>query len=259
MPCVTLHVMVHIIPKELQAERFPAIHSIKISSPDSPQHYGLKEMVLWSTVPYALWQLSYHLLITVRRRDAIKAGRPTSFTWLRKSFGHTWLGKLVVSLPENMQEPAFMMIQYSYAILTMLPAPIWFWYRWPSAAFLLFVFTFCVYNGANYYIDIFGKKFQKELEQLKKDVAAWQSSPEIAPRSPMPMGQAGGPGPSGPSGPSGPGDITLGAPAMASPEAVDSEAGGNARTVRGGTDGDGGEETFGDTDGVVKRNSSVSS
>ena len=29
-----------------------------------------------------------------------------------------------------------------------------------------------------YYIDVFGKRFQKELEQLKKDVARWQASPE---------------------------------------------------------------------------------
>jgi hypothetical protein len=37
-----------------------------------------------------------------------------------------------------------------------------------------------IYNGATYYIDVFGKKFQKELEQLKKDVAKWQSSPDGA-------------------------------------------------------------------------------
>lgn len=40
------------------------------------------------------------------------------------------------------------------------------------------VFIWSVYNGATYYIDVFGKRFQKELEALKKDVAKWQSSPE---------------------------------------------------------------------------------
>ena len=34
-----------------------------------------------------------------------------------------------------------------------------------------------IYNGATYYIDHYGKKFQKELEALKKDVAKWQNSP----------------------------------------------------------------------------------
>jgi REP element-mobilizing transposase RayT len=135
-------------------------------------------MVLWATIPYAVWQLSYHFLITVRRREKIAAGRPTSFTWLRKSYAKTWIGKIVISLPEFLQEPAFMLIQYSYACLTMVPCPIWFWYRWWSGGFLAAVFMWSIYNGATYYIDHYGKKFQKELEALKKDVAKWQASPE---------------------------------------------------------------------------------
>ena len=83
-----------------------------------------------------------------------------------------------------------MLIQYSYALLTILPVPLWFWNRWASAAFLLSVFTWSVYNGAVYYIDVFGNRFQKELENLKKDVAKWQTSPELAPRSPI-IGAAG--------------------------------------------------------------------
>jgi hypothetical protein len=134
-------------------------------------------MMLWATLPYAVWQLSYHFLITVRRRDAIKAGRPTSFTWLRKSYAKTWIGKIVLSLPDSLQESAFMVIQYLYAVLTMLPCPIWFWYRWASGVFLMVVFIWSVYNGATFYIDVFGNRFQKELEALKKDVAKWQASP----------------------------------------------------------------------------------
>lgn len=133
--------------------------------------------MFWATVPYLLWQLSYHFLITVKRREKIAAGRPTSFTWLRRSYSKSWIGKLVLSLPDHLQELAFMVVQYIYALGTMIPCPIWFWYRWPSAAFLLAVFIWSIYNGATFYIDIFGKRFQNELEQLKKDVAKWQSSP----------------------------------------------------------------------------------
>lgn len=71
-----------------------------------------------------------------------------------------------------------MMIQYFYALLTMIPCPLWFWYRWASAIFMVVVFVWSIHNGATYYIDVFGKRFQKELEQLKKDVAKWQSSPD---------------------------------------------------------------------------------
>ncbi|GAM86042.1 hypothetical protein ANO11243_040520 [Dothideomycetidae sp. 11243] len=169
MPCVTLHCIIHLLPDALLAERFPAIHTIKTSLPSSPEHYSLRSMIVWATVPYFTWQISYHLLITVRRREKIAAGRPTSFTWLRKSYAKNPLGRIVLSLPSYLQEPAFMAIQYSYALLTMLPCPIWFWYRWASSAFLLSVFTWATYNGATYYIDVFGKRMEKELEALKRE------------------------------------------------------------------------------------------
>jgi hypothetical protein len=178
MPCVTLHCLVHLLSPEYQQEHYPAIYNIRHSDPTSPHHYGLFQMMMWSTIPYAIWQLSYHFLITVRRREKIAAGRPTSFTWLRKSYAKTWIGKFVLALPDFLQEPAFMGIQYSYAVLTMLPCPVWFWYRWPSGLFLTTVFIWSVYNGATYYIDVFGNRFQKELEALKKDIARWQASPE---------------------------------------------------------------------------------
>jgi len=190
MPCVTLHCLVHLLSPAYQKKNYPAIYNIRHSDPLSPHHYGLAQMMLWATLPYALWQLSYHLLITVRRRDKIAAGRPTSFTWLRKSYANTWIGKIVLSLPTFLQEPAFMFIQYSYAVLTMLPCPVWFWYRWPSGGFLSIVFIWSVYNGATYYIDVFGNRFQKELEALKKDMAKWQASPEggLTPFAPHDVG-----------------------------------------------------------------------
>ncbi|MCJ1353466.1 MAG: hypothetical protein MMC33_003452 [Icmadophila ericetorum] len=175
MPPVTLHCLVHLTPIEMQKARFPAIYAIRYSDPASPEHYSLLAMMVWATVPYAVWQLSYHFLITVRRREKIAAGRPTSFTWLRKSYGKSWIGKVVVGLPDPLQEPAFMLVQYIYALGTMTPCPLWFWYRWPSATFLLALFAWSIYNGATYYIDVFGKRFQNELEALKKDVAKWQS------------------------------------------------------------------------------------
>ncbi|TDZ34918.1 putative membrane protein [Colletotrichum trifolii] len=185
MPCATLHSIVHLWPEEVQASRFPAVWAIKHASAGSSTAYGnVVSMLTWSSIPYAVWQLSYYFFITVRRREKIAAGRPTSFTWLRKSYSKSWLGKLVLSLPDSLQEAAFMLIQYSYAVMTMLPCPIWFLSRYASAGFLLVVFTWSVYNGATYYIDVFGTRFQKELEALKAEVKQWQTSPEMAGHSP---------------------------------------------------------------------------
>lgn len=189
MPPVVLHCLVHLTPAAVQQARFPAVYSTKYSQPHHRERYNLGSMMLWATVPYAIWQLSYHILITVRRRDKIAAGRPTSFTWLRRSYSKKWIGRAVLALPESLQETAFMFIQYCYAVITMVPCPIWFRHRWLSATFLLVVFSWSVYNGATFYIDVFGKRFQNELEQLKRDVAKWQSSPDAS-ASPELVGKA---------------------------------------------------------------------
>jgi hypothetical protein len=42
------------------------------------------------------------------------------------------------------------------------------------------VFVWSIYNGATFYIDVYSKKFQIELEQLKKDVSKWQTSPDTS-------------------------------------------------------------------------------
>lgn len=73
-----------------------------------------------------------------------------------------------------------MCIQYGFALSTMIPCPIWFWSKWASGMFMSALFIWSIHNGATYYIDVFGTRFQKELEQLKADVARWQSSPEGA-------------------------------------------------------------------------------
>lgn len=180
MPPVTLHCVVHLTPVEMLKERFPAVYAIKFSKPGDPEHYSLWAMIIWSTVPYLTWQLAYHFMISVRRADKIAAGRPTSFTWLRKSYSKAWIGRFVLSLPEALQEPAFMLIQYVFALSTMIPSPIWFWYRNASGIYISALFVWSIHNGATYYIDVFGKRFQKELDQLKTDVARWQSSPDGA-------------------------------------------------------------------------------
>ncbi|KAF2172097.1 hypothetical protein M409DRAFT_49846 [Zasmidium cellare ATCC 36951] len=179
MPCATLHVLVHLIPESMQLEKFPAIHTIKYSAPDAPEHYSLVEMIIWATLPYAIWQLSYHFMITVRKRAKIAAGRPTSFTWLRRSYRGNFLGKFVLGFPDQYQETVFMCIQYLYALLTMLPCPIWFWYRWASASFMMIVFSLASWNGATYYIDVFGRRMEKEMDQLRKEVARMSKSPDI--------------------------------------------------------------------------------
>jgi uncharacterized membrane protein YjfL (UPF0719 family) len=164
MPCVALHCLVHLMPPDLQQERFPAIWTIKMLAPSLRVQDSLLALTVWSTVPYFIWQLSYYFMITVRQREQITAGYPTSFTWLRKRYARAPIGRVMLSLPESLQEPAFMMLQYIYVVLTSLPCLIWFWHRYASAAFLIVVFFGSVYNGATYYSEVFRKRNKNEEE-----------------------------------------------------------------------------------------------
>ena len=188
--------------------KFPAVASIKFSEKGSPEHYTLGAMIIWVTLPYAMWQLSYHFLIPVRKRSKIAAGNPTSFTFLRKSYKNNPLGKFVLSMPDSLQEPVFMCIQYLYALLTMIPCPLWFWSRWASSAFMLIVLSWASWNGATFYIDVFGRRMEKELNALRSEVQRMAKSPSLEG-----MSQIGSPvgSPSGPAGNDGSADATTSA------------------------------------------------
>ena len=44
---------------------------------------------------------------------------------------------------------------------------------------MMVMFTWASWNGATYYIDVFGRRMEKELEQLRKDIARLSKSPDI--------------------------------------------------------------------------------
>ncbi|KAK9446519.1 uncharacterized protein V1518DRAFT_378577 [Limtongia smithiae] len=175
LPPVVLHVINFELEPEYKAQRFLGAASLKSAS--------LTRGLACASVWYFIWQSLYHFFITIRRKDKIAAGRLTSFEWLRRSYKDTHLGIFVNSLPEPFPVLAFTGIQFGYQILTMLPCPIWYRYKYLSAAFVFGIFMTAAYNGATYYIDVFGRRFQKELHQLQSDVSTWHNS--SSPPSPV--------------------------------------------------------------------------
>ena len=103
MPPVVLHTILHLLPTTYSHTRYPALVEVP--------HLDLWRGFWISTVVHTMWQGWYYLFIMVRRKEKIAAGRPTSFTWLRKSYAKTWIGKGVNRLPESLQPFAFMGIQ----------------------------------------------------------------------------------------------------------------------------------------------------
>jgi len=70
------------------------------------------------------------------------------------------------------REASFMAGQLLYSLLTEIPA-IFVLYGsslW-SGIFFITIFAVSVWNGGGYYIEVFGRKFERELEALRKELA----------------------------------------------------------------------------------------
>jgi hypothetical protein len=112
MPPVVLHTILHLVPPDYSFTRYPAIATTPVIS-------------IWrgfwiASVVHTMWQGWYYIFIMIRRKDKIAAGRPTSFTWLRRSYAKTWIGKWVNSLPEPLQPFSFMGIQVFFSRLRVI-------------------------------------------------------------------------------------------------------------------------------------------
>ncbi|KAG9003512.1 hypothetical protein FRB94_003095, partial [Tulasnella sp. JGI-2019a] len=158
-PPIVFTVIRHFYPNVL--ERFPAV-----STPFHP----MTSLAL-SAIMYIIWQGLYWKIILVDRKTKIESGeRTTSFSWLLNDKRGV-IGRALQGVPQQYRILSFMTGQLVYTIITEIPAL--FLYHSPiaSCVFLLLIFGVSVWNGAGYYIEVFGRKFERELEALRKELA----------------------------------------------------------------------------------------
>jgi len=103
MPPLVLHTICHLLPAEYSHVRYPAL--------SETMSLSIWRAFWISSLVHTIWQGWYYIFIMVRRKEKIAAGRPTSFTWLRRSYAKTRIGKWVNSLPNPIQPFSFMGIQ----------------------------------------------------------------------------------------------------------------------------------------------------
>ncbi|ODQ44711.1 hypothetical protein PICMEDRAFT_18111 [Pichia membranifaciens NRRL Y-2026] len=166
LPGVIMYVITHQLPYEYKLIRFNG--SIKL------QHWDIMYGIFNTSILYFVWQLCYHYFITIRKADKIKKGKVTSFEYLRKAFAKKPIGKFVNSLPEPFPVVAFTIIQYGYQLITMSVCPFLYSYKHVCSLFVSFIFLCATYNGATYYVDFYGKKFQREVVKLQGEIESLQ-------------------------------------------------------------------------------------
>lgn len=177
VPGVIMYVITHQLSPDFKLKRFSG--SVKL------QQWDIMSGIFNTSIFYFIWQFAYHYFITIRKAEKIKKGKVTSFEYLRKSMANAPIAKFVNSLPEPFPVIAFTLIQYGYQLITMSLCPLLYKYKHLCSAFVSFIFLSATYNGATYYVDFYGKKFQKEVEKLQKDIASLQKEDEDRDKTPV--------------------------------------------------------------------------
>ncbi|KAG8730260.1 hypothetical protein FRC11_007153 [Ceratobasidium sp. 423] len=156
--------------------RFPAAAKVQYLEP-------IQSLFL-SVIIYLIWQTLYWKFVLVDKRKKIESGqRTTSFSFLLNE-KRGFVGKILGATPPRHRELYFMLGQLLYSVLTCLPA-IFLLYTSPkwSGAFLLLIFSVSAWNGGGFYIEVFGRKFERELEALRKELAEATSTGATTPQS----------------------------------------------------------------------------
>ncbi|GFZ45818.1 hypothetical protein JCM24511_03548 [Saitozyma sp. JCM 24511] len=133
--------------------------------------YSWYTMILLAGVPYILWQAAYYKFISIDRKSKIESGqRANSFQYMLNDKRGP-IGKALQGIKPEHREPWFIFGQLIYSIVFMVPPAVLFIHSAKaSAAFLAIIFSVSAWNGATFYVEVFGRKFERELERLRKEM-----------------------------------------------------------------------------------------
>nr|XP_031861130.1 uncharacterized protein CI109_003491 [Kwoniella shandongensis]KAA5528202.1 hypothetical protein CI109_003491 [Kwoniella shandongensis] len=128
-------------------------------------------MILLAAVPYILWQASYYKFISVDRKSKIESGqRENSFHYMLNDKRGP-IGKALQGIRPDHREQWFIFGQLIYSIIFMTPpAALYIHSPRASSVFIITIFAVSVWNGASFYVEVFGRKFERELERLRKEM-----------------------------------------------------------------------------------------
>jgi len=153
--------------------------------------YGLGsawwDMVVQGIVVYMAWQLMYFVKVQVldlskiRRQNHTPGAKKyiTSFTTLREDKG--LIGKLIRLAPQPYQHYMFGFIQLVYSALFLAVGPLLYFSPVLHFSWLVFLGTWSAWNGSCFYVEVFSKRYQEQLQQLEMSSAAVELAASFGP------------------------------------------------------------------------------
>jgi len=132
---------------------------------------------------YCLWQLAYFLKTEVMDAPLLDADSTiqTSLRWLALDTQRpihilvlAVLRRLKVMQQDEVFNPShlktkiiFMTSQLVYTAIVMLPVPFAYRYKWFCSFYVLLIFCMSVYNGGEYYIEVFSRRYYRQFDNEK--------------------------------------------------------------------------------------------
>lgn len=149
-----------------------------------------------ASIMYLFWQFLYYYKTEVQDKAFLDANPEvvTSLRWLASDkkngmarFVLNVCRKAGIFAKDEDYNPAefktlmvFMVTQFIYTVVTMLPVPFIFNSFPLQICFISFIFTCVVYNGASYYIEVFSKRYQLKFAKKEDMQMVVQAAAEIA-------------------------------------------------------------------------------
>ncbi|KAG0369745.1 hypothetical protein BGZ54_009010 [Gamsiella multidivaricata] len=163
-PPITLYTVRWLYPDPNHA-RFAALEGMDVL----PTASSLKSAITL----YLAWQIAYYVFVVVRQREKIEAGkRVTSYTWLLNDPKGGAISKAAHTFGEKYSIITFMGLQLIYTFVTCLFALVLYRNFKLNTGFLVGLFTASVWNGACYYMEVFSKQYEKQLNKLAAEVSS---------------------------------------------------------------------------------------
>ncbi|GJJ74094.1 hypothetical protein EMPS_06452 [Entomortierella parvispora] len=168
-----------------------ALYTVRWLYPD-PDHTRFPSLKTLDTLPttqslaaaiglYLTWQVLYYVLVVVRQKEKIKAGkRVTSYTWLLNDDKGGTISKVAHTFGEKYSIVTFMGMQLLYTFLTCLFALVVYRSFKLNTVFLVTLFLVSVWNGASYYMEVFSKQYEQQLNKLAAEVTNAVAANQIA-------------------------------------------------------------------------------
>lgn len=187
-PCITLYTLRWLTPDHVLRDHYPAVLQLKANGlsldPASPlptadplgsnMFPAYKDMIFWATSAHIVWQLGYSLFVYGIKGKKVTSGlRVTSFSWLLGS-AHTQKKGVLYTATRNMGSvqsyAVFVFLQFAFTLATMLPTPIYYLSQYAHSLLLIAMLNVAVWNGATYYIEVFGKMYASTLKDVRTEM-----------------------------------------------------------------------------------------